>query len=85
MLVGWNRGPVEFDTVTVMRKELTVFGSRNSRNAFPAVLRLLADGVVNSESLITHRFDFNDAGEALAVLDRQMGMVVKVLITNGRG
>lgn len=85
VLVGWNRGPVEVDTVTLMRKELTVLGSRNSVNAFPAVLRLLADGLVDPARLITHHFTFDDAASALEVLDQNQGMVLKVVITNERG
>ena len=84
VLVGWNRGPVEVDTVTLMRKELTVLGSRNSVNAFPAVLRLLADGLVDPAHLITHHFAFDEAAAALEVLDRNQGMVLKVVITNGQ-
>jgi L-gulonate 5-dehydrogenase len=84
VLVGWNKGPVEFDTVTLMRKELTVLGSRNSFNAFPAVLRLLADGLVDPNTLITHRFALGEAAEALDVLDKNQGTVLKVLITNER-
>ena len=84
VLVGWNRGPVEVDTVTLMRKELTVLGSRNSLNAFPAVLRLLADGLVDPEGVISHRFGFDEAAAALEVLDRNQGMVLKVIITNER-
>jgi L-gulonate 5-dehydrogenase len=85
VLVGWNRGPVEVDTVSLMRKELTVLGSRNSVNAFPAVLRLLADGLVDPTQLITHHFAFDDAAAALEVLDRNQGMVLKVVITAERG
>ncbi len=85
VLVGWNRVPVEVDTVTLMRKELTVLGSRNSVNAFPAVLRLLADGLVDPTQLITHHFAFDDAATALEVLDRNQGMVLKVVITAERG
>jgi L-gulonate 5-dehydrogenase len=84
VLVGWNRGPVEVDTVTLMRKELTVLGSRNSLNAFPAALRLLADGLVDPTTLITHHFGFDEAATALEVLDRNQGMVLKVVITNER-
>lgn len=82
VLVGWNQRAVEFDTVTLMRKELSVIGSRNSFNAFPAVLRVLADGVVDSTALITHRFAMGDAAEALHVLDQNQGTVLKVLITS---
>ena len=44
LAVGWSHGPVEVDTVTLMRKEAEFVGSRNSTGAFPRVLQLLADG-----------------------------------------
>ncbi|HEX6507565.1 MAG TPA: alcohol dehydrogenase catalytic domain-containing protein [Chloroflexota bacterium] len=80
VLVGWNQGPVAIDTVTLMRKEVDLLGSRNSVNAFPAVLRLLADGVIDPTVLITHRFTLPEAGVGLQVLDRNEGIVLKVLI-----
>lgn len=82
VLVGWNQGPVEIDTVTLMRKEADLIGSRNSFNAFPAVLQLLAGGIVDPEELITHRFDLASTAEALDVLDRGRQPVMKVLITS---
>jgi 2-desacetyl-2-hydroxyethyl bacteriochlorophyllide A dehydrogenase len=81
VLVGWNKGPVEVDTVTMMRKEVDLVGSRNSFNAFPAVLQLLSDGIVDPRGLITHRFDLSSTGEALDVLDQGRERAVKVLIT----
>lgn len=80
VLIGWNKGPVELDTVTLMRKEVDLVGSRNSVNAFPAVLRLLADGVVDAKTLITHRFDLADAGAALDLLDSGQDHALKILI-----
>jgi threonine dehydrogenase-like Zn-dependent dehydrogenase len=81
VLVGWNQGPVPIDTVTLMRKEAILMGSRNSFNAFPAVLQLLAGGIVDAGALITHRFDLGSAAEALEVLDGGREAVLKVLIT----
>lgn len=80
VLVGWNQGPVEVDTVTLMRKEVDLLGSRNSANAFPAVLRLMADGVVDAGRMITHQFGLDEAGAALALLDRPHEQVLKALI-----
>ena len=57
-----------------------VLGSRNSVNAFPAVLQLLADGVVDSEAMITHRFSIAEAGAALDVLDAGQEHALKILI-----
>ncbi len=80
VLVGWNTGPVEVDTVTLMRKEVDLLGSRNSVNAFPAVLQLLADGVVDDRTMITHRFGIMEAGAALQVLDSGHESALKILI-----
>lgn len=81
VLVGWNKGPVEFDTVTLMRKEAEVFGSRNSTNAFPPVLRLLEDGVVDASALITHRVGLDAAADALAMLDEGKEPALKVVLS----
>ena len=80
VLIGWNKGPVEVDTVTLMRKEVDLLGSRNSVNAFPPVLQLLADGIVDSGIMITHRFELNEAEAALDVLDRGQENALKIVI-----
>jgi L-gulonate 5-dehydrogenase len=80
VLIGWNKGPVEVDTVTLMRKEVDLLGSRNSVNAFPAVLRLLADNIVDANMLITHRFGLEEAGSALELLDKGQENALKILI-----
>lgn len=80
VLIGWNKGPVEVDTVTLMRKEVDLLGSRNSVNAFPPVLQLLADGIVDSKTMITHRFELADAGAALEVLDKGHANALKIVL-----
>jgi threonine dehydrogenase-like Zn-dependent dehydrogenase len=70
VLVGWSHDPVEVDTVSLMRKEAELVGSRNSTGAFPPVLQLLEDGAVDSSAMITHRFPFDGAPEGLRLLDR---------------
>ncbi len=80
VLIGWNKGPVEIDTVTLMRKEVDLLGSRNSVNAFPPVLRLLADGIVDPKTMITHRFALNEATAALDVLDKGQDTALKIVI-----
>jgi 2-desacetyl-2-hydroxyethyl bacteriochlorophyllide A dehydrogenase len=80
VLIGWNKGPVEIDTVTLMRKEVDLLGSRNSRNAFPPVLQLLAAGVVDAKTMITHRFGLAEAGAALDILDQGQENALKILL-----
>jgi L-gulonate 5-dehydrogenase len=80
VLIGWNKTPVEVDTVTLMRKEVDLLGSRNSRDAFGPVLQLLANGVVDAASLISHRFDIRQAEDALRVLDSGTDPALKIVI-----
>ena len=80
VLIGWNTRPVEIDAVTLIRKEVDLFGARNSVNAFPPVLQLLADGLVDSRSMITHRFGLDEAGAALDVLDQGQEGALKIVI-----
>lgn len=80
VLIGWNKGPTEVDTVSLMRKEVDLLGSRNSADAFPAVLRLLAAGLVDPADLVTHRFTMGEAADALHLLDTGGGRALKVLI-----
>jgi 2-desacetyl-2-hydroxyethyl bacteriochlorophyllide A dehydrogenase len=80
VLIGWNKGPVEVDTVTLMRKEVDLLGSRNSVNAFPPVLRLLAGGIIDSKTMITHRFSLDEARAALEVLDTGQEQALKIVI-----
>jgi 2-desacetyl-2-hydroxyethyl bacteriochlorophyllide A dehydrogenase len=80
VLIGWNYGPVEVDTVALMRKEVDLLGSRTSANAFPSVVRLLADGVIDAACIVTHHFDLDETGKALALLDAGQEHVVKAII-----
>lgn len=80
VLVGWNERPVEMDTVTLMRKEVDLLGSRNSVNAFPAVLQILADGLIDTAALVTHRFPLDQVAAALQALDQGQSQALKILI-----
>jgi L-gulonate 5-dehydrogenase len=80
VLIGWNKGPVELDTVTLMRKEVDLLGSRNSVGAFPPVLRLLEDGILDPDTLVTHRFGIEETASALEVLDRGSEPALKILV-----
>jgi 2-desacetyl-2-hydroxyethyl bacteriochlorophyllide A dehydrogenase len=70
VLVGWSHAPVEVDTVMLMRKEAELVGSRNSTGAFGPVLKLLEAGAVDAARMITHQLEFDQAPEALRMLDR---------------
>ncbi len=73
---------IALDQDVVCYKELTVTGTNASvPTAWPRALRLLADGAVRADRLITHRFDLNAWDEALAVVRSKRG--AKVLLRPG--
>ena len=74
-----DAGP--YDAVLVDAR-LDLAGSRNSFNAFPAVLQLLADDIVDPGVLITHRFELAAAANALDILDAGQEPAMKVVITS---
>ena len=80
VLIGWNQGPAEVDTVMLMRKEVDLLGSRCSCNAFGAATQLLADGMIAVDAMITHRYSMDQAREALRMLDSGDGATLKILI-----
>ena len=52
-LVGWPKSDIAMPTALFTKKELTIRGSRNSVGQFPESLRLIADGRINVEALVT--------------------------------
>lgn len=80
ILIGWNKGPTKIDTVTLMRKEVDLLGSRNSINAFPTVLRLLSNGVVDADIMITHSFKLTETIAAFQILNAGRQNALKIVI-----
>lgn len=69
--VGLAKAPIEFNQPRVTRKELNFFGCRNSCNAFPECIDMLAEKRINVMPMITLRHGleelmqgFNDLIEA---------------------
>lgn len=80
-LIGWNQGPIPVDTVQLMRKEATVYGSRNSARMFPKALEVLAAGHIDAGAMITHRLPLDQAALGLELMQDPRAHVVKVVLT----
>lgn len=79
--VGYSKAPVEYETRLFVSKELDIRGSRNAMaEDFYDVARMIASGSLNVDSLVTHRFPFDEAADALALWDREPGRVTKILL-----
>jgi 2-desacetyl-2-hydroxyethyl bacteriochlorophyllide A dehydrogenase len=64
VLTGLPHAPSSVDFFWVVRRELSIVGSMIYQAEFPEAIRLLADGKVRTERLLTHRFPLADALEA---------------------
>ena len=66
VLVGWPKGDVPLPTALFTKKELTVRGSRNSVGQCPESLRLIAEGKVNVEALLTKTVSLDETPAIVA-------------------
>ena len=82
VLVGWNQGPVPIDTITLMRREVDLLGSRATTGVFPNVLQLLDSGAVDYQAMVTHRVDIAEAEHAFHLLRDPASKAIKVIIGN---
>ena len=64
-LVGWPKSEVSLPTAMFTKKELSIFGSRNSVGLFPACISLLASGAVNIAPVISKVVSFAELPNAV--------------------
>ena len=67
-----------FSASTARRKGLTIKLVRRMKHTYPRAIELVSRGLVNVQSLVTHRFPLVKAAEAFAVAQRREG--IKVII-----
>ncbi|WP_255586316.1 MULTISPECIES: zinc-binding alcohol dehydrogenase family protein [Providencia] len=64
IFVGLFKGNLSFSDPDFHKKETTMMGSRNATpEDFNKVARLMAEGKISSELMLTHQFDFDSIGE----------------------
>ncbi|MEW5869611.1 MAG: alcohol dehydrogenase catalytic domain-containing protein [Chloroflexota bacterium] len=67
-----------FTASVARRKGLTLKLSRRMKHTYPRAIQLVAKGMVDVRSLVTHRFPLEKTAEAFAVAQRREG--IKVII-----
>jgi len=77
--IAVHRKPLELDGTKLMSKEITLIGSQGYPFEFPEVMGRLADGAINPEQMISHRFPFDRFLEAFEVADNA-GEAAKVVL-----
>jgi 2-desacetyl-2-hydroxyethyl bacteriochlorophyllide A dehydrogenase len=77
-LVGWPKGDIPMPTALFTKKELTIRGSRNSVGQFPESLRLIAEGKVNVEALLTKTVSMDETPAIVADIAEHPDKYLKV-------
>jgi 2-desacetyl-2-hydroxyethyl bacteriochlorophyllide A dehydrogenase len=77
--VAVHRQPLTLDGTKIMSKEITLIGSQGYPTEFPEVMTKIASGEIAPESMISHRFPFEQFKEAFQVADNA-GQAAKVVL-----
>ncbi|GHU05265.1 putative zinc-type alcohol dehydrogenase-like protein [Betaproteobacteria bacterium] len=78
-LVGWPKSDIPMPTALFTKKELTVRGSRNSVGQFPESLRLIAEGKINVEALLTKIVSLDETPATVADIAAHPENYLKVI------
>jgi 2-desacetyl-2-hydroxyethyl bacteriochlorophyllide A dehydrogenase len=78
-LIGYPKGEILYPTFLITKKELDLKGSRNSLKAFPEAIKLLENGEINVDPLITDIIDFNDMPEYIKEISENPDEHLKVI------
>ena len=81
IIVGLGQDHVDgFNTGAMSVKELTVKSIFRYRNLYPTAINAIADGRIDVEAIVSHRFKFDDTINAFATCTRDIRNVVKGVI-----
>lgn len=81
IIVGLGQDRVDgFNTSIMSTKELTVKSIFRYRNIFPTAINAIADGRIDVNAIVSHRFSFEDTIQAFATCHQDICNVVKGVI-----
>lgn len=81
VIVGITSEEVPFPVPLMVRKELDILASRNSREQFGRVIPLVESGAVDPRPLVSHTLPFERLGDALRLIQEQPRATRKVLLS----
>jgi L-gulonate 5-dehydrogenase len=80
VVLGFDERPASVSQLPITKKEVSVKGSRLQTNQFPKVVKLLNEGKLRQEGLITHTFSLDDIQEAFNFVENHPEQVRKAII-----
>jgi 2-desacetyl-2-hydroxyethyl bacteriochlorophyllide A dehydrogenase len=75
VFVGLTRDPFSIDDALFHRRELTLYSSRNSRDQFPRIIRMMEEGKIETASWITDRMPLSEVPLRLKDLPTKSGLI----------
>lgn len=82
ILIGWTGNDTDpFDLTHTTFKELTVLGTLGFCRDFPIAMKLVAQGKIDIERIISHRFRLEQVTEAIELLESGRDNVMKAVVT----
>lgn len=79
--LGFSTSAAEMPQFDVTRKEISIIGSRLNNNMFPKVIEWFKNGTVSPERIISHKFNFQQIGEALKLIEDRPLETCKVVLS----
>ncbi len=79
-LLGVFEQPAKLNLMSVIKKELNIYGSWTCAFSFPAAIDLVAEGKIDLKSLITHRYSIEEVGKAFAEASVYSNRRIKTII-----
>lgn len=80
VVLGFDERPSSVSQLPITKKEVAVKGSRLQTDQFPKVVKLLNEGKLRHEGLVTHTFSLDDIQEAFNFVENHPEQVRKAII-----
>ena len=80
ILIGNGKRETTFNHSSLIKKELDVYGSRNSLNDFGPLIDIVASGKVDVDKMVTNIYKLENVIDAFEALKTNDGSMAKVLI-----
>lgn len=82
-LLGFNATPSDLVQLEMIKKELTLVGSRLNNRKFPKVIELIASGKLQVQELVSHQVSFDEMPAAIDLIEHHPEQTRKVLVQLG--
>lgn len=79
-LVGWPHAPVLMNTVRMTQKEIDILPSRNSNAKFPEAIRLVNEGKVPTDAIITKIIKLEEVEDTIKDMIQNPSDYLKVIV-----